>query len=318
MRTLTLGIRRGLQQCSTRRGALSVLAVDHRQSLRRLLHPKAPGATTHAELTAFKRLVVSALAPSATAVLLDPEFGAPQCILTGDVPGSVGLVVAGEATGYAGEPTARQTRIQPGWSVHDGKQIGASAVKLLVYYHPDAPTALNTELLVRQFADECGTEQIPFFLEAVSYSLHEGHKTLGGDERRRVVLETARRLTPLGVDVLKAEFPLDATDEPDEREWERACVELSQASVAPWILLSASARYNIFLHQVRIACEAGASGVAVGRAVWQEAAAMVGTERREFLDGCARERMAEISQLCEALARPWQDFYAAPKEDRDE
>lgn len=317
MRTLTLGKMRGLQQCSSRRGALSVLAVDHRQSLRRLLHPDAPAAATWEELVTFKRLAVSALAPSATAVLLDPEYGAPRCIIAGDMPGSVGLIIAGEATGYSGDATARQSRIQPGWSVHEGKQVGASAVKLLVYYHPDAPTASNTEALVRRFADECAAEQLPFFLEALSYSLDSARKRLAGDERRRVVLETARRLSPLSVDVLKAEFPLDTSAEPDEREWERACSELSQASVAPWVLLSASAEYNTYLRQVQIACQAGASGVAVGRAVWQEAAAMVGVPRREFLSGCARERMAQINQLCEAAARSWRDFYTVPVENGD-
>lgn len=318
MRTLTLGKLRGLQQCSTWRGTLSVLAVDHRQSLRRLLHPEAPAAATCEELVAFKRFVVSALASAASAVLLDPEFGAPQCIAGEDIPGSVGLVIAGEATGYVGDATARQSRMQPGWSVHDARQMGASAVKLLVYYHPDSPTASSTEALVRQFSQECEAEQLPFFLEALSYSLDPERSTLAGAERRRVVLETARLLSPLGVDVLKAEFPLDASGEPDERVWERACLELSRASVVPWILLSASAEYNTYLRQVRVACQAGASGVAVGRAVWQEAAAMVGRARREFLSGCARERMAQISQLCEAPARPWRDFYTAPEEHRNE
>ncbi len=318
MRTLTHGKLRGLQQCSTRRGALSVLAIDHRQSLRRLLHPEAPAAATWEEMIAFKRLVVSELAPSATAILLDPEYGGPRCIAGGDIPGSVGLVIAGEATGYSGDATARQSETQSGWAVHDARQMGASAVKLLVYYHPDSPTAARTQALVRQFADECATEQLPFFLEALSYSLDSERKTLAGGERRRVVLETARRLSPLGVDVLKAEFPLDAIGEPDEREWERACLELSHASAVPWILLSASAEYNTYLRQVRIACQAGASGVAVGRAVWQEAAAMVGGARREFLSGCAQARMAQVSQLCEAAARPWRDFYTAAPYNRDE
>ena len=38
-----------------------------------------------------------------------------------------------------------------------------------------------------------------------------------------------------GVDVLKAEFPLDVKAEADETGWAEACKELSAASAAPWI-----------------------------------------------------------------------------------
>ncbi len=86
---------------------------------------------------------------------------------------------------------------------------------------------------------------------------------LSGDERRWVVVETARRLVIPGVDALKAEFPLDFKANPDETVWAEACAELSAASAAPWVLLSASVDYDTYLRQVTIACNAGASGVAV-------------------------------------------------------
>jgi tagatose-1,6-bisphosphate aldolase len=127
-----------------------------------------------------------------------------------------------------------------------------------------------------------------------------------------VVVETARRLTALGPDVLKAEFPLDIQAEPDEAAWAEACRELSQASRRPWVLLSGAADYDVFLRQVDAACQSGASGVAVGRAVWQEAVELRGAARAEFLNGAARERMARVTGLVEALARPWMEFYEPP------
>jgi tagatose-1,6-bisphosphate aldolase len=119
------------------------------------------------------------------------------------------------------------------------------------------------------------------------------------------------------VDVLKAEFPLDVAAQPDERDWATACEELSRASAVPWVLLSASVAYDTYLRQVAVACRAGASGVAVGRAVWKEAPALAGEARQAFLDTTARERMARVTALCDALAKPWTEFYAAPSIDSD-
>jgi tagatose-1,6-bisphosphate aldolase len=153
-------------------------------------------------------------------------------------------------------------------------------------------------------------------LEILSYSPDLAHKKLPPAERRRVVIESARRLVGPGVDVFKAEFPLDITAEKDEQTWAKACADLSAASVAPWVLLSASVDYDTYLRQVAIACQNGASGVAVGRAVWKEAVELSGQARLQFLQAQAHDRMARITELCDALARPWTDFYtAAPLEE---
>ncbi|MRR31940.1 hypothetical protein EG834_16780, partial [bacterium] len=125
-----------------------------------------------------------------------------------------------------------------------------------------------------------------------------------------VVVETAKRVSPLGIDILKAEFPLDVND-PDEVKWLEACQEISAASVTPWILLSAAVNYETFLRQVIAACNAGASGIAVGRAVWQDAINLTRAERIEFLQTTARQRMSRMNSLCLALAKPFSDFYTA-------
>jgi tagatose 1,6-diphosphate aldolase len=311
MRTLSMGKIRGLQQTSTEYHAISVCALDHRNNLRQLLHPENPGAATVEEMSAFKVDLVRALAPVSSAVLVDPEWSAGQVAAAGALPGSTGLVVAVEATGYSGNPDARESRILPGWSVAKTKRMGASAVKLLAYYHPDASSAEYLENLVRQVADDCKRNDIPLYVEPLGFSLDPNKKKLDPDERRRVVIETARRLTPLGMDVLKAEFPLDVSAVTDEKEWRKACEELSQASVVPWVLLSAAVGIETYLRQVTVACQSGASGVAVGRAVWKEATEVSGQARLDFLNGEAKRRMQRTTALVNALARPWTDFFTA-------
>jgi tagatose-1,6-bisphosphate aldolase len=241
--------------------------------------------------------------------LLDPEVSAAQAIAARAIPHTVGLVVAVESTGYTGDATARHAQIIPGWSIEQAKRMGASAVKLLVYYHPDSPIAKEIEEFISRAAEDCIKQDLALMLEPLSYSLDE-NKKLSSDEKRYVVVETAKRLTPLNVDILKAEFPLGVNEE-DESKWLDACKALSTASLVPWILLSAAVDYDTFVRQVAVACHAGASGIAVGRAVWQEAVAMTGAERNEFLRKVARPRISRLTSLCHALAKPWPDFFGA-------
>jgi tagatose-1,6-bisphosphate aldolase len=305
MKPITIGKLRGLQQIASPRGTFTALALDHRQNLRKA----NPAFFNDAELSRFKLDVVSALAGEATAVLLDPEVSAAQAVAAGVIPKHIGLVVAVESTGYTGDATARRAQIIPGWSVEKAKRMGASAVKLLVYYHPDSPTARETEDFTAQVAEDCRRHDLALMLEPLSYSLDQNRK-LSSEEKRYVVVETARRLTPLDVDILKTEFPLDVGD-PDEAKWLDACKEISSASAVPWILLSAAVDFETFIRQVTAACNAGASGIAVGRAVWKEAVNMMGDDRIEFLRTTARQRISRLTSLCHAIARPYTDFYAA-------
>jgi len=270
---LTVGKIRGLQQCASQRGTFTCLALDHRQNLRRALNPQNPEAVPDSALTDFKLEVTAALASESTAVLLDPEFSAAQAVAAGIIPKTVGLVVAVESTGYTGNPTARQSRILPGWSVKKAKQMGASMIKLLVYYHPDAPTASGIEAFTKKVADECKRYDLGIM-----------------------------------VDLLKAEFPL-STGNTDESMWANACAEISSASVVPWILLSAAVDFETYLRQVSVACNSGASGIAVGRAVWKEAVTMNQNARVVFLQTTAKPRLARLKALCNEIGKPWQDIY---------
>jgi tagatose 1,6-diphosphate aldolase len=305
MKPISIGKLRGLQQISSARGTFTALALDHRQNLRKA----NPAFVDDGELSRFKLDVTSALADRATAVLLDPEVSAAQAVARGAIPKEIGLVVALESTGYSGEATARQAQIIPGWSVEKARRMGASAVKLLVYYHPDSSTTSEIETFIRQVADDCKQYDLALMLEPLSYSLEVG-KVLTSEQKRYVVVETAKRLTPLNVDILKAEFPLDIT-ESDQNVWKEACEEISSASFVPWILLSAAVDYETFVKQVTVACNAGASGIAVGRAVWKEAVQLPGAERETFLRTVGRERLSRLTSLCSALGKPLNDFYQA-------
>jgi tagatose 1,6-diphosphate aldolase len=250
----------------------------------------------------FKRAVVRGLAGVATGVLLDPEIGVGPAIEDGSLPGRAGLIVAVEATGYEGPPGARVSRVLPGWGVDRIKRLGASAAKLLVYYHPDAPNAADQERLVERVARDCRDADLALFLEPLSFGLDGG--SLTGEARRAVVVETARRLTALGADVLKAEFPYDASVT-DAGLWREACEELDTATPIPWVLLSGGVDDATFERQVAVACAAGASGVLVGRSGWAPSATMPPAERDAWLATEGSRRLERLVRLVDEVGRPW-------------
>jgi tagatose-1,6-bisphosphate aldolase len=63
MTALIVGKMRRLQQCATPQGGFSILAIDHRNNLRRALSPQDPDSIPDEALVAFKQAVVAALGP---------------------------------------------------------------------------------------------------------------------------------------------------------------------------------------------------------------------------------------------------------------
>jgi tagatose 1,6-diphosphate aldolase len=306
---LSIGKLRGLQQLADSSGMMTMCAIDHRGALKRALNGKNPAAVSYRDMVDFKLDLCQALGPFASAILLDPEYGAGQAIAAGVLPGPKGLLISMEKTGYAGDNTARVTELLPDWGVKKAKRMGASAVKLLIYFRPDLKDIASKQLdLVARLADQCIEEDIPFLVEPVSYPIEEGEMPSKkfAEIKPSLVIETARLITALPVDVLKAEFPADIRFEEDEGRLLKLCQELNEASRLPWVLLSAGVDYNSFKKQVGIACRAGASGFLAGRALWQEGAQIRSRdERMRFFQNTAAPRLKELTKIADSYGRPW-------------
>jgi tagatose 1,6-diphosphate aldolase len=256
-----------------------------------------------------KERMARAFAPYSSALLLDPIYGAAPLLVRSAVPGTVGILVSCEQSGYESVNEGRVTLLQPGWSISAIKRIGASAVKLLVPYHPAASTAERQEEIVRQIAQECREQDIALLLEPMSYPLKKGQKKSDAEfaaQLPEIVVETARRLVPLGMDVLKAEFPTQPQYEKDEGRMRVACRRLSEVAGVPWGLLSAGVDFATFQRQVEIACEEGASGFLAGRAIWQEGMILPdAAERDHFLATTGVNRLRHLVNIANERATPW-------------
>ena len=311
---ISIGKLRGLQQLADSRGMMTMCAIDHRGALKRALNEKNPDAVSYQDMVDFKLDLCQAVAPFASAILLDPEYGAGQAIAVGLMPGSKGLLVSLEKSGYTGDSAARITELPPGWGVKKARKMGASAVKLLIYFRPDLKDIASKQLdLVAGLADQCLEEDIAFLVEPVSYPIEEERINQGGTSSRKfaeikpeLVIETARQITALPIDVLKAEFPADIKFEQDEAKLLGLCQELNQASRLPWVLLSAGVDFESFRKQVKIACKAGASGFLAGRALWQEGVRIRSREKRlDFFQNMAAPRLKELAEIADRYGKPW-------------
>jgi len=306
---ISIGKLRGLQQLADPKGIMTMCAIDHRGALKRALNEKNPAAVSYQDIVDFKLDLCQAVAPFASAILLDPEYGAGQAIAAGLLPGPKGLLVSMEKTGYTGDSTARVTELLPGWSVKKAKRMGASAVKLLIYFRPDLKDVASKQLdLVARLADQCLEEDIAFLVEPVSYPIEEGGASSEkfAEIKPGLVIETARQITALPIDVLKAEFPADIKFEEGEGKLLGLCHELNRASRLPWVLLSAGVDFDSFQKQVEIACKAGASGFLAGRALWQEGAQIRSRkERMNFFENTAATRLEKLAEIADSYGKPW-------------
>ncbi len=309
MNSLAIGKLRGMQQLADSKGILTVCAIDHRDSLRQALSKGNPDAVGYQDMVDFKLDLCRVVAPVASAILLDPLYGAAQAISAGVLPGGTGLLVSVEKTGYSGDKVARITELLAGWGPRKIKRMGASAVKLLIYFRSDLKRLATKQLdLVSRLADECIKEDIPLLVEAVSYPVAgEQDKPEEFSKRKpELVIEAARLLTALPIDILKSEFPADAGYEKDEAKLAKYCEELSRTSRLPWVLLSAGVDFQRFKEEVQIACRSGASGFMAGRALWQEACQIDSREERlKFFNTYTLPRLKELSDIAGACGRPW-------------
>jgi tagatose-1,6-bisphosphate aldolase len=293
--------RAGLASVASSDGTLAVVAMDQRNTLRRMLtaagRPTEPG-----ELRSFKADVVAALSPAASAVLLDPEFGVPAVREAGVMaPGCATLVAVepAERDSWAGEPRARR---DPGRTASWVASLGGDAVKLLVQLRPDRPRRAGQPDLVAEVVDvvqavvdDCAAAGVPSVVETLLYRL-PGEDPLPERKRADLIAESARILTETRPDLLKLEYPGDT----------KSCRAVADVVTVPWAMLSAGMPFPAFIGAVTTSCdEGGASGFIAGRVYWQEAVAMTGAARQQFLASTGRQRLDESVTAMAGRAQPW-------------
>ncbi|HLI78195.1 MAG TPA: tagatose 1,6-diphosphate aldolase, partial [Acidobacteriaceae bacterium] len=169
---MTPGKLAGLNAVSNERGVIAAAAMDQRGSLLKSLATARGASADGHDLELFKSMVTDTLTQYASAILLDPEFGLPA---TKHLHGK-GLLLAYEKTGYDAATPGRLPDLLDHWSVLRLKEAGANCIKILLYYTPFDPPAINDvkHAFIERVGAECRAFDLPFFCEFVGYDAEGG------------------------------------------------------------------------------------------------------------------------------------------------
>lgn len=290
-----------LADISSSDGVFSIIAMDQRNTLRRMFAAVGVQASDH-DLRQSKTDVARALTPLASGILFDPTFGVPAVEGNGALAGTCGLLVASEPAErgkYGVEPiTHRDPELNARWVL----ELGGDANKFFAQLRADrpAPGAGQPDLVdmcltaVRDVVADCSAAGVPSVIENLVYPLDDEDFT--GKRREDAIIEAARALNDIDCDLLKLEYP----GSPE------GCRRLAEVLDRPWAVLSAGVPFDEFTQVLQIAFdEGGASGFIAGRSVWRESLALNGQARETFLSDVARPRLERLVSVASGRARPW-------------
>ena len=292
----------GLASIANSEGIFSIVAMDQRNTLKRMFAAVGVANPTDDDMYGAKIAVASALSKSASGILLDPTWGVPAVNENDVLPSTCGLLVAAENPNrgdFNGEP---RPSAMPGQDAAWVKSLGGQAVKVLVSMHPGRPIKAGepditseTVELVRSIVADCKAQGIPSVIENLIYPLPG--QELTDQQKEDLIVESAILLNDVKPDLLKLEFPIT----------ERGAKRIAEGITVPWAVLSAGVAFDQFKKAIIISCDAGgASGFIAGRSIWKEAIGMSKEEQHTFLTTTAIARLDELNATVEGRATPWQ------------
>lgn len=326
-----IGKQRGLSRLANENGHFTMVALDQRPPLAQAL-AKVRGVpsdqVTFADMAAAKRMLVQALGTHASSMLFDPNFAMPAAI---DVlPPRTGLIVTLEEHRAVDVPGGRLSRSIDNWNVEKIRRIGGDAVKVLVWYRPDAgPEVLaHQQDYVRSVGAECRRHDIPYVLELLVYPFtgsasHTTGYVESPDKRAAHVIDSVREFAKpeYGVDLFKLESPIPASSLPamdggreamEASKHFEAIGEICAEAGIPWVLLSAGASTEKFELVLRYSYAAGAQGFLAGRTIWLDAVQSHFPDQDAVLKALKSggiEILQRFSEVTRKEAKPWKPVF---------
>lgn len=329
---ITKGKFEGLNACADERGIIAALAVDHRGNLLQAIARARGerGTASAADMLTFKTTVTRVLTPYASAILLDPEYS------LGAIPSrapNTGVLLAYEKSGYDFTAQGRLPDLLPEWSVRRLVEVGANAIKILLYYNPIDEAHINSikQAYIERIGAECTALDVPFFLEPLVYddALGDEKRLAFARKRPEYITRTIEEFTKprYGVDILKVELPVNpafvegaydfvggeaAYSRQEAPEHFRTT---ASAATKPLIYLSGGSTDAAFCEMLALAAEAGVkfSGMLCGRAAWQDGIPIYANQGvgalTNWLEDRGTQNIQALNNVLAQCATPWWDIY---------
>ena len=322
---LTEQKRKYLENLSDKNGFISALAIDQRGALKKMINKNQEKEATAEQIKEFKTLVSKHLTKYSSSILLDPEYGLEASKARDK---NAGLLLAYEKTGYDANAVGRLPDCLVEWSAKRLKEEGADAVKFLLYYDVDESEEINIQkkAYMERVGAECVAEDIPFFLEILSYDckIDDNSTAEYAKVKPRKVIEAMKVFSDprYNVDVLKVEVPINMkfvegfSDGETVYTKEEAAnyFKLQEESTSlPYIYLSAGVSARLFQDTLKFAHDSGAkfNGVLCGRATWANGVEVFAKEGEkatvEWLNTIGRKNIEELNEVVEKTATSWKE-----------
>ena len=322
---LTEQKRKYLENLSDKNGFISALAIDQRGALKKMLNKHQESEATAEQIKEFKVLVSKHLTKYSSSILLDPEYGLDAAKARDK---DAGLLLAYEKTGYDANAVGRLPDCLVEWSAKRLKEEGADAVKFLLYYDVDESEEINIQkkAYMERVGAECVAEDIPFFLEILSYDckIDDNSTAEYAKVKPRKVIEAMKVFSDprYNVDVLKVEVPVNMKFVEGFNDGETVYTKeeaanyfkLQEESTSlPYIYLSAGVSAKLFQDTLKFAHDSGAkfNGVLCGRATWANGVDVFAKEGEkatvEWLDTVGRKNIEELNEVVEKTATSWKE-----------
>lgn len=279
-------------------GALAMVAMDQRESLRTMFRDAGAGRPDDARMVAFKTDVATALGPLASGFLIDRHFGFER-VRDGLLPPTCGLILAADDLVQEPGGPVEETAIDDVVAAADFDLSGVRAIKLLVVWRRDDRRGQRVEL-ARRFVELAAERGVLSVLEPVARAT-EAELADGTWDLDAAITEAAAELSPLRPSLYKAQVPSRGKGSPERLQ--AACDRLGAAITGPWVVLSQGVEREDFRGAVLAACRSGASGFLAGRALWSD---IVGApDVPGALAEIAVPRLRRLLDVVDNEATPW-------------
>ena len=322
---LTKNKRKYLENFSDENGFISALAIDQRGALKKMINKHQKEEATAEQIKEFKTLVSEHLTKYSSSILLDPEYGLEASKMRDK---NAGLLLAYEKTGYDANAVGRLPDCLVEWSAKRLKEEGAYVVKFLLYYDVDENEEINIQkkAYMERIGAECIAEDIPFFLEILSYdcNIDDNSTAEYAKVKPRKVIEAMKEFSNprYNVDVLKVEVPVNMKFVEGFSDGEAVYTEeeaanyfklQDEATQLPYIYLSAGVSAKLFQDTLKFAHDSGAkfNGVLCGRATWANGVEIFTKEGEkaaiEWLNTVGKKNIEELNEIVKKTATSWKE-----------
>ena len=288
---------RGLSRIARPGGGLAMVAIDQRESLRTMIQRTTADPVGDEAVVQFKVAIADILAPYASGMLFDADFGYPALDAARLRNPACGLIVSTDKLVQERGGPVTDTYFDTELDLGTLRSRGVVALKCLILWRGTE----NDDRCVEQaasFMATCRREGLLGIVEAMVQMPSELNTATW--DRNEAIVDAARALASSQPDLYKADVPTAGLGPDGEiTAWsERVTAVIG----GPWVVLSAGVAIEDFPRGVGAACRGGASGFLAGRAVWADA---IGESYRTDLETTAGPRLRRLVEIVDSEARPW-------------